>query len=370
MTASYLVAARRTAVAPCNGQFAHLLLHELAVPVIDQVIQDAGIDKAQVNELIVANCLGEGGNPARVIALASDLPQLVAGLSIDRQCAGGLDALLIADAMIRSGVHDVVIAGGVESYSRQPIRMRTFADGSEPVPYTQARFTPWPDQDPDMAQAADAVAQTYHISKQEQDEWAIESHRKALDGLNKTISEPIIELDGVVRDTFTRRMTKKICDRAPVVFGSITSANMAVAADSAAFVAVVSEKIASTLDCAKVQIVSGSTCGADAQTPAKAPVKAIKIVLEKANLSVSDLTHAEIMEAFAVQTITCLRQTGLPVEITNPLGGALARGHPIGASGAILCVNLFHNLCQTQSVGLAAIAAAGGLGSAVVLKSM
>jgi len=369
VTRSYLVAARRTAVAPCNGRFAQLSVHGLAAPVVNQVIKDAGLVESQVNELIVANSLGEGGNPARVIALASGLPISVAGLSIDRQCAGGLDALLIADAMIRAGHHEVVIAGGAESYSRQPIRQRTFADGSQPKAYTQAQFTPWPEKDPDMAQAADSLARYCEITREEQDDWAIESHRKARHAAANETGQQILNLEGLEHDSFTRKLNRKICQRAPIVCGSITSANMAVAADAAAFAVLVSEEIAKTLDTPKIEFENGKTVGCDPEILGFAAVQAILMAIQAADLDVNSITHAEIMEAFAVQAIACQRHSGLSPQIINPFGGALARGHPIGASGAILCVNLFHGMRRRPGIGLAAIAAAGGLGSAAVLKS-
>lgn len=114
MNSTLVLAARRSAIVPRNGAFAALPFEALASPVLEAVMQDAGINARDVDELVVSNALGSGGNPARIIALASGLPERVAGLSLDRQCAGGLDALLLADALIRSGQCDLVIAGGCE----------------------------------------------------------------------------------------------------------------------------------------------------------------------------------------------------------------------------------------------------------------
>lgn len=369
MTRSFIIAARRSAVAPRNGQFAGLALHELAAPVIAQTLQDAGIAPDQVGELIVSNALGAGGNPARVVALAGDLPQGVAGLSLDRQCAGGLDALLLADAMIRSGQHDVVIAGGVESYSRRPLRYRTFADGAEPQRYEQAPFTPWPDRDPDMAAAADDLAKALQIDRREQDEWAVESHQKALAAQPETLGPEITEISDLTADTFTRNLTMRHCDKARVVQGSITAANMAVAADAAAFTLIVSDKIARQVTAPGVALLAGRTLGGDPTSPGLAPVAAIRAVFSRTGTAPENLVTAEIMEAFAVQAIACQKGAGLPRQIVNPNGGALARGHPIGASGAILAVSLYHQLCRTPGTGLAAIAAAGGLGTALLAQS-
>jgi len=143
---SYLLAAQRTAVVPKGGAFAQLSLHQLATPVIQACIDIAGLNTNQIDEVIVSNALGAGGNPARVIALAAGLPEHVAGLSIDRQCCGGLDSLILANALISSGQAQVVIAGGVESYSQRPLRSRRVVGSKDYEPYTAPPFTPWPDR--------------------------------------------------------------------------------------------------------------------------------------------------------------------------------------------------------------------------------
>ncbi|MQY44390.1 acetyl-CoA C-acyltransferase [Epibacterium sp. SM1969] len=365
MSPSYIIAARRSAVAPRGGALSNLLPHELAAPVIADLLQHAGIERDQIDELILSNALGAGGNPARIAALAANLPERIAGLSIDRQCAGGLDAILLGDVMIRSGLHDVVIAGGVESYSRRPIRMHAPADGSAPVPYNQAPFTPWPDRDPDMATAADTLAQKLGISHEEQDRWAQGSHAKAR-AAEDVLMQEITPIAGLSQDSFTRDLTPRHCSRAKTVCGSITAANMAVAADGAAFVLMVSERIARNHSA--VEVLSGATLGADPLQPGLAPLPAIENSLKRASLTPQDVDTAEIMEAFAVQAIACLRGAGFAEDQINRHGGALARGHPVGASGAILAVHLYHQLQHTKRNGLAAIAAAGGIGSALVLQ--
>lgn len=369
MSGSFLIAARRSAIAPRNGAFAHLSIEGLAKPVLKAVLDDAKLAPEQVGEIIVANALGGGGNPARIIALNAGLPDRVAGLSIDRQCAGGLDALLLADAMIRSGLHQIVVAGGVESYSRRPLRYRTFQDGSPPVVYEQARFTPWTDRDPDMAEAADSLAISLGISRAEQDAWAIESHQKARAELTGKRVPNIVEMEGIIADTFTRNLTDPLCTRAPTVVGNITTANMSVAADGAALVVMASKEFVEENNIDAVELVAGATVGADPELPGLAPIEAIGAALKASGLSPDDLTCAEIMEAFAVQAIACQRGAGIPASIVNRRGGSLARGHPIGASGAVLAVNLFNDLRKNTGVGLAAIAAAGGLGSAAILRS-
>jgi acetyl-CoA C-acetyltransferase len=339
----------------------------LGAPVVQAVLAQAGLEPRQVDDIIVSNAIGGGGNPARLIALAAGLPEHVAGLSIDRQCAGGLDALLLAKAMVESGAADVVVAGGVESYSRRPLRLRTFADGRPPQPYDQPPFSPWPDRDPDMAEAADTLATAYGISAEAQNGWAIESHAKTL--RTDTIPDEICAISGQTRDPFARNLTTALTRRAKTVSGSITAANMAVAADAAAFCVIVSDKMRAQLGCDSIVLLGGATKGAAPEHPGIAPLTAIKSALSQTGTRVADITCAEVMEAFAVQAIACVQGANLDPAIVNIGGGALARGHPIGASGAINAVRLYHELRKTGGTGLATIAAAGGIATALILAA-
>lgn len=357
MTTAHLIAARRSAVAPRGGAFRALSAVDIAAPVLNDLLAGAGIAPDQVDEVILSNAIGEGGNPARRLALAAGLPDRVAGLTIDRQCAGGLDALLLARALILSGLAEVVVAGGAESYSTRPDRRRP----GEAEPYDQAPFTPWPDRDPPMAEAAARLAIRLGITRAEADAWAARSHAKALAA---DLSAEITPVAGLAADAFPRHLTPQLAARARPVAGDITAANTAVAADAAALTLVVSGRIAARVPRA-LRILGGATLGGIPWEPGLAPVAAIAKVLADAGLTPAVLSQAEIMEAYAVQAIACVQGAGLDPQITNPKGGALARGHPIGASGAILATRLFHDL--TAGHGLAAIASAGGIGTALLL---
>lgn len=348
----HVIAARRTAVAPRGGAFRDLSLEQLATPVIAALLADAGMAPDQVDEVIVANAIGNGGNPARRIALAAGLPERVAGLTTDRQCAGGLDALLLAGAMVASGMARVVIAGGVESYSQRPERRMPGAA----APYDEAPFTPWPDRDPFMAEAADALAARLGIGRDRQDLWAIQSHAKARAA---DLSGEIVPVAGLAADAFARDLTPMLAARAKVIHGSVTAANAAVAADGAAFALVVAADIAARAP--RALAFHGQTLGATPWEPGTAPIAAMRGLVGP---NPPDL--AEVMEAYAVQAIACVKGAGLDPAIVNRKGGALARGHPIGASGAILAVRVFRDLRQGR--GLAAIAAAGGIGTAVMFE--
>lgn len=359
MTA-FVITARRSPVCPGNGALAALDFDALAAPVIRAALADAGVAPDEVDELVLSNTLGAGGNPARIAALAAGLPDRVAGLSIDRQCAGGLDALAVARALVLSGQARVVVAGGAESWSRRPHRARRGPAG--PEPYEQARFTPWPDRDPDMTQAAAALADRLGIGRAEQDAWAVASHAKARQA-QAAHSREIVSFAEVCTDTFTRDLSIATATRAPVLAGSVTAATTAVAADGAAFCVVT----ATPRGPRPLRIAACATLGAVPDEPGLSPLPAIAAVLAQTGLTPDDLTCIEVMEAYAAQAIACVQGARLPPDRVNRGGGALARGHPIGASGAILAVRLYHDL--RNGAGLAAIAAAGGIGSALVLAS-
>ncbi|OCX65603.1 acetyl-CoA acetyltransferase [Thioclava sp. SK-1] len=365
-----VLSAMRSAVAPRGGGLSRLALQDLAAPVLQAAIFRAGLMAHDVDEVVLGNALGAGGNPARVAALAAGLPERVAGLTLDRQCCGGLDAVVVAAGMIAAGQAEVVVAGGVESYSRRPLRLRTDPDGGAPIPYDRPPFTPWPERDPEMDVAADILGQEHGLSRAAQDAWAVASHRKALAA---DFGDEIVPVAGLKRDAFTRALSSKIAARAPVLSGTITAANAAVAADGAAALVLVSQRVADRLGRPGLRYLGGLTRGARPDQPGSAPVAAITTLLERHRLRATDLSVAEIMEAYAVQAIACMQGAGIDPGIVNLGGGGLARGHPVGASGAINAVRLVHELGARNDyaghggIGLAAIAAAGGLGTAVLL---
>lgn len=355
-----MIAARRSAVVPRGGAFAGLSIEALAAPVIAALLVDAGLAPGDVDEIVCSNALGAGGNPARRVALMAGLPERVAGLSIDRQCAGGLDALLIARALVESGAARIVIAGGAESYSRRPLRLAPDPGGGAPVAYDQPPFTPWPERELEVTAAAAALADRLGISRQEQDACAVLSHARALEAAPRLAAE-IVPILGQHRDAFARRLTPALARRARVLAGSITAANTAVAADAAAFVLIAAPGVAAGRG---LEFVCGVTLGAGPLEPALGAIPAMEAALRRAGMAAGDLALVELMEAYAVQAIACAGALGLDPARLNAGGGALARGHPIGASGAVLAVRLFHDLAQGP--GLAAISAVGGLGTAVV----
>ena len=276
--------------------------------------------------------------------------------------------------MIQAGHAEVVIAGGVESYSQQPVRLRNDHGAAPTIAYDQPPFAPTADQDPNMAEAADRISDRLNISRVQQDEWAVRSHRLAMDA-RQALKQEIVPISAGIKeyDTYSRNLTPRVCRRAPVIFGNITHGNSAVAADAAAFCLVISDALAHDLNKSSLRILKSVTQGSDPAFPALAPVFAIKNALSQTDISVDQIDQidqVEMMEAYAAQALACISSCGLDPARTNIKGGALARWHPIGASGTILAVRLFHDLIEQKGkLGLAAIAAAGGLGSAVILQA-
>ncbi len=369
---AYIIAAARTSVTTRSGELRDCNFDVLGAAAITGCLDRAGLRPDDVDDIILSNALGAGGNPARVTALAAGLPRTVAGLTIDRQCAGGLDAVGVAAAMIGAGQADVLLAGGAESTSLRPERRFRDAWGSEPELRNQARFAPDANHDPDMAEAAARLADRLGLSQQDQDAWAIASHAKALDAADR-VADEIANPPGVVLtgDPFARALTPEVCARAPKLAGTITAANAAVAADGAAMLAVVARPTLDRLSPTHaLRIVATATVGGDPAMPGLAPVAAIGKVLQATGMTSRDFAAVEIMEAYACQAMACVDAAGLDSTRINRGGGGLARGHPTGASGAVLAVRLFHELRATGGRGLAAIAAAGGIGTAMVVETV
>lgn len=378
MKSVYILAAKRTAVMPIQGAFNDVAAHDLLIPVINAVLKDAGLLGDQVDHVLMGNALYGGGNVSRVAALGANLPINIPAMTIDTQCCGGLDAIGLGAQLIKSGAAQIVIAGGVESYSRAPRRIkRALSRGGIDEEYDRPPFTPWPDRDPDMLAAAAKLAKEVGITREMQHIFAIDSHQKALKSQHKGAND-IVAINGQTKDGVSRPLSEALCKRLAVIAGDkeygLTSASTALKADGAAAVVMVSEGFLQKHKAKPAfyaHFIDHVARGSDPENPALAPIAAIKHLFDRTGLKVENIAVTEMMEAFAVQAMICLRETGLITQPYNQGGGALARGHPIGASGAINAVRLFHELQNkpSGSNGLTAIAAAGGLGSALIMKS-
>lgn len=373
MTA-YIIAARRTAVAPRRGAFANIEAHDLAAPVLRACLEDAGLSADDVDEVILGNALSGGGNVARLASLAAGLPDSMPALTVDRQCCSGLDAIILAACFVEAGAAEAVLAGGVESWSRAPLRaVRPRGAGEAPVFYDRPPFAPTPERDPDMIEAAAALAQAENISRADQSAFADASHARALAARERMKTE-IVPLGGLDHDAFARALSLKLSMRAPILAGEgdcvIDASGVAVEADAAAVVLVASERMMQRLGQRGLEFIGGVAAGSAPEQPAMAIVPAVRRLLGQTGLATADIERTELMEAFAAQAMSNIARLGLDPAHINLGGGALSRGHPVGASGAILMVRLFHELLARPegAIGLAAIAAAGGLGTAAMVR--
>lgn len=394
---AHVVAARRTPIGRVGGALRLLRVESLVAPVLRAVLADTGLQPDDVDEVVLGNVWGPGGNPARLAALTAGLDVAVPGLTVDRQCASGLEAINVAMRLVRSGGADVCLAGGVESTSTAPWRVRRPATiYDRPVFIDRAPFAPADVGDPEMGPAADALARAHGISRGRQDAFALASHRKAIAAARAgRLAREIVALppsnraaaaappDGGYPDAATAdesprpRLTLRALQRMPPVFtadGTATAGNTARINDGAAVVAVVSDQVRRRLEQPALRIIDGVAAGVDPALPGAGPISATRLLLERnPDVDLAAIDLIEITEAFAGQALACLDALGLDEQRVNVGGGAIAVGHPWGASGAVLLCRLFTELVRApqapaQSTGLAMIAGAGGVGVATLVR--
>lgn len=369
-----IVAARRSAISGRGRAFAGVSVDALAAPVLAAVAKDAfdASGVAAIDEVILGNCVGPGGNPARVSALAAGFDARVPGLTIDRQCGSGLSAIAIAADRVQAGA-GLVLAGGAESVSTAPVRL------SEGQPYDRAPFAPEGFPDPDMIEAAQAVASQFHISRERQDAYALRSHELAR--VAQAVGRFDRELTSDARDDGPRADFARIAPRfARLVDGddayAVTAGNSSRFDDGAAAVAIVAEHRRGGAP--GLRVLAHVTTGVDPALPGVGPISAVWAVLEQAGHPLDTVVAIEIVEAFASQALACLDALGLVDERgeIDPRvcadGGSLALGHPWGASAAVSVVRLFSRLvdggAEAGSLGLATAAVGGGMGVAMLVE--
>ncbi len=360
-----VVAARRTPIGTAGGALASLTVEDLAGPVIAAVSESSA---SPVSDVFLGNCMGPGGNVARVSSLAAGLDSSIPAMTVDRQCASGLAAIITGtDRVMVSGA--AVIAGGVESASTAPWRMWPPIGAEQPVRYERAPFTPRGWVDPEMGAAADALAASYGISRARQDEYAARSHERAVAAARAgAFDAEIVQIAGLTRDERPREnFTVERLAKFPAAFesdGTVTAANSCGINDGSAAV-LIAAGAASGL-----RILATASAGVDPSLPGLGLVPASREVLTAAGLTWADVDVIEFNEAFAGQMLACADALGIDDARICPQGGALALGHPWGASGAVLMVRLFAQLVDQQAgrIGLAAIAAGGGQGVAVLVE--
>ncbi|WP_233265508.1 thiolase family protein [Leifsonia sp. AG29] len=366
--APVIVSARRTPIGTRGRAFANLRVEELAAPVLRAALEDAeGAMGApvEVADVVLGNCMGPGGNPARVSALAAGLDASVPGGTVDRQCGSGLAAIIDAATAIRGGDRRPRLAGGVESASTSPVRS---VDG---VPYDRAPFAPAGFPDPDMTRAAEDLAVRDGLSRERLDAHAARSHARARRALAEgRFAAELVPLAGLDHDDAIGTADRLLPRLAPLFpGGSLTAGTSTRIGDGAAAVVVAPPSSGPGL-----AVRASAFVGSDPAFPGLGAAPAIESALSLAGLSARDLAAVELVEAFASQSIAVLQRLGIDDDDPRVCadGGALALGHPWGASGAVAVVRLFSRLVRSGApagtVGLAAASVGGGLGVAAVLE--
>ncbi len=362
-----IVAALRTPITTAGRGLAAVDAAGLAAPVLARLAR--GLDRAPA-EVVLGNCMGPGGDVARVAALSAGLPDATAALTVDRQCASGLAAIEVG-ARLATADHWPVLAGGVESASTAPWRFWPPEGGSPPVRYERAPFAP-AITDIDMGLAADLLAEGRGVSRARQDEYAARSHARAVAAAARgEFADELVAVGGVVADDRPRPgLDAGTLARFRPQFraeGTVTAGNACGINDGAAAVTIVP----GSAGLPGLRILATASAGVDPGRPGIGIVPAVRTALQRAGIGLSDIDVLEFNEAFAGQVLACYDELGIDPERACLDGGALALGHPWGASGAVLVVRLFTQLVLRGRgrYGLAAVAAGGGQGTAMVVQA-
>ncbi|GGI82720.1 thiolase family protein [Pseudarthrobacter scleromae] len=375
-----ILAARRTPVCRTNGALRSLRAHELLAPVLRDLLAGTGVEPGRVTDVVIGNAVGGGGNVARLALLEAGLPVSVPGITVDRQCGSGLDAVVLASRLVAAGGNPLYLAGGVESTSTAPLRAYRNDDGG-PEFYARAQFVPAGFGDPDMGVAAENVAREFGVSRERQDAFALRSHRLALAARDAGVfDDELVPLDtgagtAGADDGPRRGLNAAVLARFAAAFvdgGTVTAGNSCFDADAASAVVITSLQRARTLGAVDGLLVLGSgTAGVDPELLGVGAATAARDVLSAAEVSADQVDLVEFNEAFASQTLACLDQVGINAERANLDGGALALGHAYGASGAVLVTRLLAQARRAGTPGslaLAMISSAGGMGTAALLE--
>lgn len=374
-----IVAAKRTAVGKVGGLFKEIPPEELAAVLIRNIVKHYKLDPSDIDEVILGNAVGPGGNLARLASLQAGLPFETPALTVDRQCGSGLEAVNLAMRLVQSGAGDIFLAGGVESTSLAPwkIAKPTSIYAPEgPTVFTRARFSPDVIGDPDMGIAAENVAEVFGISREDQDRFSLSSHKKAIHS-QKTgqFDNEIIPVDGMSIDECPRENTniEKLTKLKPVFKGNgtITAGNACPVNDGAAIVLIMSAEKCKELGLEPAaRFVDAASAGVDPNLLGIGPIPAVRKLLKRTGLTIDMIDLFEFNEAFASQVLASVRELKIPEEKLNIGGGALAIGHPYGASGAILITRLCAELKRTGAKrGLATLGIGGGLGVATLIEA-
>ncbi len=379
-----IIAALRTPIGRVNGTLRDIEPSQLAAPLIARILRDTGVKASEIDDVLLGNAANSAGNLARLAALEAGLPVSTPGVTVDRQCGSGLEAITLAARMIQAGAGRFYLAGGTESASRAHIRLRPPLErGGELAPVKRARMAPDETGDPDMGVAAENVATACKISRERQDAFALQSHRRSVEAaVAGRFAREIVPVEtaagSVSRDECPRaNASLETLQRLKPVFvegGTVTAGNACPINDGAAVVLVTSFAEAQRLGVSfALEFVDAATAGVDPNLLGLGPVPAMqKLKARQSALDPAKVDFIEFNEAFASQVLGSLDQLDIAAERVNLDGGAIALGHPYGASGAILTVRLFSQMLASPkgTEGLAMMGVGGGMGIVTLFRAV
>jgi acetyl-CoA C-acetyltransferase len=381
-----VVAAVRTAVAKENGALRDLPLQIFGAEVIQAAVERASLDPKEIEDVIFGNVLARGGNVGRLCALQAGLPFDVPGVTVDRQCASSLEAINTAADRIVAGSARVLVAGGVESMTRAPyvLERPPVAYSRIPPRFLRPPLSPEHIGNPEMGATAEHLSGRYGVSREDQDMFAFRSQQRAAAAMAAgRFSEQIVPIKvpegkGETRvfavDEHPRpEMTLEKLSRLPPAFrdgGSVTAGNSCGINDGAAAAVVMDADLAHARGLEILGYVRGwVVAGVDPHVMGIGPVPAVRKLLARTRLALHEVGLVELNEAFAVQALVCIRELGLDTDRVNVNGGAIALGHPLGATGAILVTKLLSEMKRTGvRFGMVTACIGGGQGIATLFE--
>lgn len=381
-----IVSAVRTAIGRQGGALAAVPAHVLGAEVIKEAVKRANINPEIVDDVIFGNVLSGGGNIARLTALQTGLSIDLPGLTVDRQCGSGINAINLAAQAIRAGDGDVYIAGGTESMSRAPYLMDRPEKPYSPAPpsFRKSQLSPKEIGDPPMGITAENLVEKYQITREEQDQFAYRSQQRMATAMEEgrfneqivpiTIpvkkGEPIVfKTDEHPRPKTTFEALSKL-QPAFLKAGTVTAGNSSGLNDAASALVIMSREKAEELNLTSLAVIRAYTvAGVDPNIMGIGPVPAVKKAMEKSGLSLKDMDIIEINEAFAAQVLACNRELDMDLDKVNVNGGAIAHGHPLGATGAILATKAVYELKRASGrYALITACIGGGQGIATIIE--
>ncbi len=381
-----LVSAVRTPVGRCRGSLSSVPAAELGALVLKESINRAGIEPAEIDDVVFGNLFNrEAANMARYIVLTAGLPCEVPGVTIDRQCASSLNALAYAAAMIQAGYNKTMVAGGVESDSRRTYVMEKAETAYQVIPpalYPAGACGPG-EHGVSMGITAENIAKRYGLTRAECDAFAAGSHRKAAQAWaehrfdSQLIPVParkgketvLVDKDEIVRPDTTPE-TLAALKPAFLPDGVVTAGNSSPLSDGAGAAVMMDYRQAVERQMPHMYAFSGfAAAGVDPQYMGLGPIMAVKKLFAQTGMTLKDIDLVELNEAFAAQALACVRDLDIPEDKLNVNGGAIALGHPLGGTGAVLTAKMMYELTRRGlTTGLITFCIGGGQGAACILE--